>query len=221
MHHWGDLNAEVELKVEGLPPGWQGSTSYLSPSYYGIYRPPTQPQPILTITAPADAAIGTVVPFRVVGRAKVDGKVIEREAQPLTLYGSAHNDRMHLRVSPQARAVVANYLDCWLETSAKELTGEVGATVNIPVTLHRRPDLKRDISISVDGPTVAAATGWRTPLALKPDQNQVTLPLTINPRTRPGTYGIVVSRAWAADIRAGRPGPCTPIIVLHVKAKGK
>lgn len=221
LHHWGNLNSEIELKVEGLPPGWKGSTTYVSPSYYGIYRPPTQPQPLLTITAPPDAAIGSVATFKVVGRAKQDGKVIEREAQPLTLYGSAHNDRMHLRFSPQARAVVAGHLDCSLETSAKELTGEIGGTVNIPVTVHRRADMKRDIGISIDGPTVAAATGWRTPLALKSDQNQVTLPLTINPETRPGTYGIVVSRAWAADIRAGRPGPCTPIIILHVKAKGK
>lgn len=221
MHHWGNLDAEIELKVEGLPPGWKGSTTFVSPSYYGIYRPPTQPQPLLTITAPADAKVGDLANFTVVGRAKQAGRSIEHVAQPLTLFGSAHNDRMHLRFSTQSRAVVAEPLDCRLETTAKEFTTEIGGTINIPVTVHRRADMKRDISISVDGPTLAAGTGWRTPLALKPKENQVTLPLTINLETRPGTYGIVVSRGWAADIRAGRPGPCTPIILLHVRAKGK
>ena len=87
-----------------------------------------------------------------------------------------------------------------------------------PVKVHRRPGVKSDLAVSVDGPTIggAAGCGWAVPLALKPDQDEAKVRLTVAGKRKPGRYGIVVSRAWAADLRAGRPGPCTPIILLHV-----
>src|SRR5688500_17504459 len=97
MQHWGGLSAEIKLSMEGLPVGWTCSVSSLSSSYYRQFVPPYGYQALLTITPPKDAKPGTVVPFRVVGRAEQDGVVLERTAQPLTLLGSSHNDRMHLR----------------------------------------------------------------------------------------------------------------------------
>src|SRR5262249_34995377 len=67
---------------------------------------------LLTITAPADAPVGTVAPFRVVGRAEVGGKPLEHLAQPQALYGGGPIKRMHLRHSPGALAAVAPPLDC-------------------------------------------------------------------------------------------------------------
>lgn len=219
VFHWGGMKSDIAVRVEGLPAGWTGSVGNFPVGYYAIMQPPYGLQVMITITAPPDAAPGTLAPFRVVGRAEQDGRVIEHEAQCLTLYGNSHNDRMWLRPSALARAVVAGPLDCWLETSVKELTVQHGGTVEIPVTLHRRENSSKDLGISVDGPTVSAGSGWRSPLTLKPDQNELLLPLQPPTDFPPGTYPVMVSRAWAADIRGGRPGPCTPVILLHILPK--
>ena len=83
----------------------------------------------------------------------------------------------------------------------------------------RAPGATNPIAISVDGETPAAGSGWRAPLTLKEGENEVQLVLEVGRERRPGTYGIVVSRSWAADLRAGRPGPCTELILLRVKAQ--
>lgn len=172
----------------------------------------------MTITAPADAAVGDVAPFRVVGVSRQDGRVMERVAQPLTLYGNSHNDGMLLRQSAVSRAAVAPPLDVRLETSVKEIVAKPGETVQIPVKIHRGPGAK-GIGLVVNGPTVAAGNGLGPPMTIAADQNEVMVSLKIDPQMLPGTRGIVVARSWASDIRAGRPGPCTPIISLRVLPK--
>ncbi len=220
VQRWGGLTGDIQLRIEGLPKGWKGSVGSLGAANYVGPRHGLNQKALLTITTPADANVGDAVPFRVVGKVEQNGKIIERTANPQTLLGSSHTDRMHLRCSNQAWAAVAPPQDCWLETSVTELTVTVGSTVEIPVKVHRKPDLKTPISISVDGETVAASSAWRTPLTLKAVENDLQLPLQVKER-RPGTYGIVVSRGWAADLRAGRPGPCAPLILLHVKEAAK
>lgn len=217
IYQIGVMTADLELRVEGLPQGWVGSTTRLSASAYAL-QPPGGLKALLTITAPPDAPLATAVPFRVFGKAVQDGRTIEHEAQYLTLYGNSHNDGMWLRSSPIARAVVADFRDCWLETSVKELTARPGETIHIPVKIHRRPGVKADVGVVVNGPTNSAGCGMRPPLALKPDQNEVLIPLTIAPGTPPSLRGIVVARSWASDTRQGRPGPCTGLIQLRVVA---
>jgi hypothetical protein len=138
----------------------------------------------------------------------------------LTLYGNSHNDAMWLRYSPGARAAVADHLDSWLETSVKELRARPGETIRIPVKVHRRPGVKAEIGVVVNGPTNAVGCGMRPPLVLQPGQSDVLIPLTINPQSPPGTRGIVAARSWGSDLRGGRPGPCTPIIQLQVIGAG-
>src|SRR3954466_4284488 len=150
-------------------------------AYYIAPGGPTTQKSLLTITAPADAPVGTTAPFRVVGRAENNGQALQREAQPETLYGSSHNDRMPLRFSPRAYAVVAPPLDCRLETPVKELTVALGGTVQIPVKVRRQPGV-REIGIPVDGETPAAGTAWRTPLSLKAGEAEVALPMTVSGR---------------------------------------
>lgn len=233
VFHWGGLTGDIRLRVEGLPEGWTGSESVIPAAYYGIYGPPTGAMVLMTITAPADAPRGGLAPFRVVGRVEPPpaeraaggastasaGEPIVRTARAMTLYGNSHNDRMFLRESELARAVVAPPLDCRLETSVTELAVRQGGTVEIPVRVIRSEKATGPIAISIDGPTVAAGTGWRVPLALAEGQTEATLSVTPSLDWRPGTYPIVVSRAWAADIRAGRPGPCTPVILLRIEPK--
>lgn len=218
VHRWGGLKGDLDLRVEGLPTGWKGSTSHAAAANYYDPRHGLNQKVLMTITAPADAKIGDHAAFRVVGKVTHEGKVIERIAHPQALLGSSHTDRMHLRYSPISRAAVAPPLDCKLETTAKELTVTHGGTVMIPVKITRTPGVKTPLPISVDGETPGVNTAWRISYTPKPDENELQFPLTVGPERKPGTYGIVVSRASAADLRAGRPGPCTEVILLHVKA---
>ena len=218
LFHWGGMQSDAKLRIEGLAPGWTGSAGMMSANYYTPIGHPYGAQVLLTITAPPGAVLGDVTPFRVVGVIEQDGQTIERVAQPLTLYGNSHNDRMFLRYSDQSRAAVAPPQDCRLETSITELTAVHGSTVEIPVRVHRREGVKADIALSIDGATPGVGCGWRTPMPIG-DQSELLVPLPINPEWRPGTYPIVVSRSWAADLRAGRPGPCTPVILLTIEAK--
>jgi hypothetical protein len=214
---WAGFDSDLEFRVEGLPSGWQSGVSHLPTAYIRPFmNSPYGGQVLMTITASSDAEIGAIAPFRVVARAKHGEQVIEHEAQHLTLYGNSHNDRMFLRYSRGAQAVVASPLDCRLETDVKELSVMQGASTEIPVRVIRQADSKANIGISIDGSTVAAGTGWRAPLALAGDQSQITIPFPLSPEWKPGTYTIVVSRSWAADIRSGRPGPCTPAIRLNI-----
>jgi hypothetical protein len=221
-YHWGGLKGDLHLRIEDLPPGWTGSTVNWSGSSFAHYPVPNGMKAILTITAPADAKIGTVVPFRVIGKLVQDGKTIEKEAQYQTLYGNAHNDRMFLRSSPKAYAAVAGYMDAWPATEIKELTAAPGEAIKIPVKIQRKPGGKRgDIGVVVNCPTVAAGCALGPPQPVKADQDEHVLVLTLSPATRPGTIGVVVARSWSSDLRAGRPGPCTPLILLHVVGKKK
>lgn len=212
---WGGLQSDIAVRIDGLPPGWKGSATNWPMSWYGTWDGTGAVKLLLTITAPADAAVGTIAPFRVIGRAEQPGRVIEHEAEYMTLYGNGHNDRMHVRASPLARAVVAEPLDTWLETSVTEISVVEGQTANIPVTIHRRPNAPTSLGVVVNGPTPSAGVGMRPPITLTPDQSKITVPLPIT-EWKAGDYGITVARSWSSDIRGGRPGPCTPLIRLRI-----
>jgi hypothetical protein len=173
---------------------------------------------LLTITAPANATVGDVAPFRVVGRASLGERKIEHEAQYMTLYGNSHNDRMHVRASPHSRAFVCDYRDSWLEAMVTELRGADGDTIQVPVKVHRQRGATATLGLVVNGPTPSAGCGWSAPITLPADVTEFSVPLKLTERP-PGTYSIVVARSWASDVRVGRPGPCTPAIKLEILPK--
>ena len=216
--HRGGFNSDIELRVEGLPPGWSAPPTRMGCGPYAGWNNIGQGVRVLmTITAPADAARGTVVPFRVVGKAVVNGKTLEHTAQTLSLLGSGHSDRMHLRYSRQAWAAVAPELECRLETTVQEVSGRPGETVQIPVKIHRAANAAKEIGLTVDGGAiVGASSSIQAPTPIAADQAEILLPLRIGPERQPGNYGFVISRSWASDLRHGRPGPCTPLVMLHV-----
>src|SRR5205823_1961393 len=99
MQFWGGLKSDITLRIEGLPEGWAGSVVNVPATGYGTFGPPHGFQALMTITAPANAPVGTAVPFRVVGRAEQGGRVSERVAQPMTLYGGGPSKRPHFRAT--------------------------------------------------------------------------------------------------------------------------
>ncbi|MGH2688478.1 MAG: hypothetical protein ACRDKW_06695, partial [Actinomycetota bacterium] len=205
--HWGGLEGDVRLSVEGLPAEWRGSAAAVSSSLYRNVTPPAGLKVLLTITAPPDAPSGTVVPFRVLAAVEHQGRVLEREAQAMTLYGAGPNDRMWLRYSPGARAVVAAPLDCRLETSMKEIKARPGETVEIPVRIHRKSGKGGEMGLVVNGPTTGSGCGLGPPVPLPSGVEEFRMPVKLPENMTPGPRDIVVARSWASDLRAGRPGP--------------
>jgi hypothetical protein len=210
-----NMAGDIGLAVEGLPAGWASSPSVAC----GQGSKPSQTPVLyhfLTITAPVNAKPGEMVPFRVIGRAEVEGRTIERVAQPLTLYYTS--DIGLFRATPLARAVVTIPQSPWLSTGVKTLSVPVGGTLSIPVEIHGAEKLDR-IDLTVNLATNGVATAMAPPqtFPIKDGKALVTIPL--GQSVQPGRHGITVSLRWRSDIRIGMPGPCTPLIALEVLPK--
>lgn len=200
---------DVDLAIEGLPPGWTGSVSH---AVGGETAP--RPRAYMTITAPADAKIGDVAEFRVVGRAKAGGTVIESVAQPLTPY--LPTDRCIARVSEQMRAAVGRDLGLRLETDVRELNLVQGQKGEVTVrVISAEPIKDLPTSVNLCGSSFKANLGVQQKLPVK--EGAIRVPLA-SETLAPGRYAIVVALAWDSETRKGMPGPCSPVILLNVTA---
>lgn len=216
VDHLADFNDDVECSIEGLPEGWKSSSAVSlgrkPERYYNNY----QRKVFLTITAPADAPLATVVPFRVIGRAKRGEEKIEHRSWPLTLFYSS--DIGYFRASQQTRAAVAKPQGPWLELAGvTELKLNPGGTATLPVkVLGAAADLKA-MPIVINLATNGVAAGLVTPqnALIKDGIAEVTIKI---PAEMPiGTFSIVAAQTWGSDIRVGMPGPCTPPIKMVVE----
>lgn len=213
---WGGIDSDVEFSVEDLPAGWKGSVGVWPKEYYPSYNSANAAvKVIVSITASADAKVGDRTPFRVFGTAQSAGQTIRREARYLALYGNGHNDRMHVRPTEMARAVIAEPLDTFITTEVRELRGKLGQTIEIPVRIQRLPSAKGSIGLVINGMTPSAGCGLGAPVTLADGVEQFNMPLVLQEMV-PGHYTVVVARSWASDLRNGRPGPCTQLIDLYV-----
>ena len=216
VDHLADFNDDVECSIEGLPPGWKSSSAVSlgrkPERYYNNY----QRKVFLTITAPADAALGTVVPFRIIGRAKRGEEQIEHQSWPLTLFFTS--DIGFFRTSQQTRAAVAKSQGPWLDLAGiTEIKLNPGGTATLPIkVLGAAADLKA-MPLVINLATNGVACGLVTPqnVTIKDGIAEVTIKI---PAEMPiGTFHIVAAQTWGSDIRVGMPGPCTPPIKMVVE----
>ena len=83
---------------------------------------------------------------------------------------------MHVRYAPTATAIVADFLDTTVESTVKELTIAVGQTIQIPVTIKRRPGVTQPVGLVVnrwfavefDKPELPAVTAYYDRLTERP-----------------------------------------------------
>jgi Bacterial pre-peptidase C-terminal domain len=208
----------VELSIEGLPPGWKGSTStsFGGPAPRPAYH--FRDRVFLTITAPADAKPGDCTAFRVVGKGTRDGQELRRFAQPLTLFYSS--DTGYFRATPVSRAAVTKPHGVKLQLAGENVEATIGKKLEIPVLVTGVGD-GMPINLSVNYASSGVACGHETPQTLTVKEGKVLLPFTVTDQLPPGTYPICVCLAWRSDIRIGMPGPCTPLFPLKVSAAAK
>ena len=214
INRFDGLGGDIKLSLEGLPPGWIGSENISSGPQSALPNPYPSMHHFLTITAPPDAKPCDFVSLKIVGRAEVNGKVIERMIQPLTLYYTS--DVGLFRMTPVARAAVAKAQTPWLSTDVKEISVPLKGKFEIPVTIHNPGDLKT-IDLTAQMATSGVACALSPPQALAIDNGKAILPVTLPESiTYPGPYGITVALRWGSDIRGGMPGPCTQLIRMNV-----
>lgn len=197
--------SDVELKIEGLPDGWIGSTAIAEGGQ------PPRPRVIMTVTAPPNAKPGDVVEFRVVGRFRTGDKTVERTAQPLTSLMTG--DRQFCRVSPKLRAAVAQDLGLRLASEKSELNVVQGQNAELAVKVEPATFTQLPVSVNLAGPSFKCNLG--VPQALPLKAGVVSVPIACDKFT-PGVYPIVVSLAWTSETRKGMPGPCTKVVLLRI-----
>lgn len=216
VDHHADFNDDVECSIEGLPDGWKSSSAVSlgrkPERYYNNY----QRKVFLTITAPADAPLGTVVPFRIIGRAKRGDEKIEHRSWPLTLFYSS--DIGYFRTSQQTRAAIAKPQGPWLELAGvTELKLNPGGTATLPIkVLGAAADLKA-MPLVINLATNGVACGLVTPQNAPIKEGLAEVAIKIPAEMPIGTFHIVAAQTWGADIRVGMPGPCTQPIKLVVE----
>ena len=214
INRFDGLGGDIKLSLECLPPGWIGSENVAAGPQSALPNPYPSMHHFLTITAPPDAKPCDYVPLKIVGRAEVNGKSIERMIQPLTLYYSS--DVGLFRMTPVARAAVAKAQTPWLSTDVKEISVPLKGKFDIPVTIHNAGDLKT-IELTAQMATSGVACALSPPQAVAIDGGKAVLPVTLPENiTYPGAYGITVALRWGSDIRGGMPGPCTQLIRMNV-----
>ncbi len=209
---------DVEVSVEGLPEGWKSSSATslrrTPERFYNYY----QQKVFLTITAPADAAPGTAVPFRIVGRSKRETGVVERASHPLNLFYTS--DTGFFRLSPESRVAVAKPQGPYLEAITEELTAKPGESKTLAVRVVNAGDAKA-MPVVVSLATGGVACGLNVPQTIPIKEGVIQVPLNVPAEMPVGTFGISVAQSWRSDIRIGMPGPCTRLIRLTVVEKSK
>lgn len=215
-HRFGGLKSDVKISVEGLPAGWSASTSTAAVSQYREPRGAFGHKVFVTITAPKNAAAGTVAPLRVIGRATVGEETIERSAQPLTLY--LWQEPNHFRFSPVSHAAIAPPRGPVLSSQVESVKAKPGEIVSVPIRVAH-PDGKTpaSMSFSINRATTHFKCSIGAPVTVPIQGGQARVPLKVPATFKTGNYEIVIADAWNSETRKGLPGPCTQLIRLVVE----
>jgi hypothetical protein len=216
-HRFGNLTEDIEIVIEGLPEGWRASkATAFAADYRHAVRGAFGHKVFLTITAPVGAAVGDMVEFRVIGRAKTESGELVRAAQPLTLL--LWQEPNHFRAGMKSRVVVASPQGLPIESDVATLSAKANSTVEVPLTIPEfaeTPNQPVSLSVNRAGAHFVCSVCPPVKVQFSDRKGIVTFPL---PSTfQPGReYEILVSNAWTSETRKGLPGPCTSLIRVKV-----
>lgn len=218
IHRFGNLKGDVEIAVEGLPAGWTGSTATaFAADYRHAVRGAFGHKVFLTITAPADAPVGRVAEFRVIGRVQTEQSELVRMALPLTQLSWGEPNRFRAG-SLTARAVVARPQGLPLATGIGSLSAGPNATIEIPLVLPDSFETPSEpVSLSIDRAGTHFKTSFGPPVKVKFENGKGIVSFQLPAGFAAGrSYDLLVSNGWTSETRKGLPGPCTRLIRVTV-----
>jgi len=199
------VKRDVELAIEGLPAGWAAPKVLASGDV-------NRARVLMTITASPTAEVGDIAEFRVTATSPGGGGPVTTLVQPLTDYMS-DDDRELCRWSPVMRAVVARDVGLRLTAKTPELRVPAGGRGELAVGVEGAPPGEFTASVNLATDQIQLALSPPQKLPLVDGVMRVAIPCE---NLAPGIYPIVVAQAWVSETRQGMPGPCTPIVHLHV-----
>lgn len=129
----------VEVRVDGLPPGVSASP---------LTIPATMTQGLILLTAEPGAKIGASM-ARVLGRAMIDSKPLDHDAIVSEEIYSPGGGRARFDASMHAVAVTETSDIVAVDVSPREISLKPGQEVRIDVTIKRRPDYDKAVSLDV------------------------------------------------------------------------
>jgi hypothetical protein len=135
----GGFAGPVRLEVKGLPPGVT-----VNP----LTIPPTMTQGLLVVSAAADAKIDAAN-VQITGTAAVNGQTLARTAAPAQEIYFPGGGRGLFDVGLQSVAVTQPSDILKVEVSTTKVSLKPGEEVRIEVTLHRRKDYDKGVSLDV------------------------------------------------------------------------
>ncbi len=199
--------APIALEVQGLPPGFSSSAATI---------PAGQDQVSLTITAPADAALGVHAPT-IRGTAKADDREVVRQAEAAESVMQAFTWTHVIPTQGYSLAIVDSPAAPFqIETelgSGEAVRVPRGGEVSVAVRVQRDPDTEGGISITAMGlpPGITAK-----PVLIAPDQDHGELVLNAAPRV---TAGLNTNLVVRGVLRMGRDSatrvlPAIPLEVI-------
>lgn len=133
------FSGPIEIVVDGLPSGV---------TYNALTIPPSMTQGLLVLTAAPGVKIAAS-PVRVIGKAKIGGANVERTAvvsEEIYLPGGGRG-RIDAEMAAVAVTTPSDILR--VEVSPKEISLKPGEEVKINVTIVRRPDYDKAVSLDV------------------------------------------------------------------------
>jgi hypothetical protein len=164
-----DFAGEIQLTVEGLPPGFHASEAVI---------PAGQNEGRLTITSPPDAAPGILSPT-ILGTAPVGQHAAQPAEAMMQAFAYTHyipTDRLYLAVTPAAAFTIST------DTAPLEL--RPADESSITVKIHRMPGVQAAVTIL---PQRLANGLILTKTAQVPaDKDEVTVALTLDKDVKPG-----------------------------------
>ena len=186
------FDAEIPLTIENLPAGIR------------LIGAPTIPkgQNSLTLLAAADTGAGlSVSPVRVTGIAPLGGKPVIRRAECREASYTKENDQLKLvtRPVPLPFAAVVGASDLILAAAADRLALTIGKTVELKVSVQRKPDFTAKIPIIVQGlPANVSVTGAEIP----ENKTEATLTFKAEGNAAPGDVPLtILGRSLIDELR--------------------
>jgi len=126
VERYDGFDGAVEVEVAGLPAGIQATEGTILPGSSSV---------VLTLSAAEDAHLADPVPFQVVGRARIGGRVVEHEGKP---------------DAPLSLASVVSPPDLYMASvEPRQLEVEPGGRVKVTVRIRRANGFAGRVPVSV------------------------------------------------------------------------
>ncbi len=213
LRRWGGFSGPVRARVSGLPAGWTGSEAVLAaPS--GGYAPTST---ILTITAPPDAAPGTVASFGIEGTAEIAGRTRTVRAEIRAHLGQ-NADHSIFRATGTALACVTPTDEFTVRAETPVVEAKPGETVRVGVTVQRQAGFTGTVALL---PLRGHLTSFGPPVTLPEAAGRAELTLPVPRELPPGDHPFVLCRPIYGDLRSDRPHTSTPVLFLRVRGEAK